>query len=243
MVFLATEVVKWKHISPLTATVDLTLWVELLMMLCGVEVDPRGVPKACCFLSEIRLNQAAVVHTHAWEKPRLPVTEHNLWALLCSTESRCISYCRIKFVILKISSTFSGGFHAAEYLLTAAHCTLMHDWPLGMKKGIYSHVSQLTLCLFLTSHIFLFSYSSTFYIFISSALKRSDGGFCQESAKNCRYVCSLKEFVEFISKLRLCKFALLHSFENVPKNRLKYLQASFFFFFFLSVYHINLPPR
>ena len=65
MVFSATEVVKWKHISPLTATVDLTPCVELLMMLCSVEVDRRGVPKACCFLSEIRLNQAALVHTHA----------------------------------------------------------------------------------------------------------------------------------------------------------------------------------
>lgn len=65
MVFSATEVVKWKHISPLTATVDLTPCVELLMMLCGVEVDRGGVPKACCFLSEIRLNQAALVHTHA----------------------------------------------------------------------------------------------------------------------------------------------------------------------------------
>lgn len=62
---LPLKVEKWKHISPLTAAVDLTPCVELLMMLCGVEVDRRGVPEACCFLSEIRLNQAALVHAHA----------------------------------------------------------------------------------------------------------------------------------------------------------------------------------
>lgn len=61
----ATEGVKWKPISLLTATVDLTPRVQLLMMLCCVEVDRGGVPKACCFLSEIRLNQAALVHSHA----------------------------------------------------------------------------------------------------------------------------------------------------------------------------------
>lgn len=60
---------KWKHISPLTAAVGLTPCAELLMLLYGVEVDRRGVPEACCVLSEIRLNQAALVHTHAWEKP------------------------------------------------------------------------------------------------------------------------------------------------------------------------------
>lgn len=64
-----SEVVKWKHISPLTATVDLTPCIELLMMLYSIEVDQGGVPKACCFLSEIRLNQAGLIHTHAWEKP------------------------------------------------------------------------------------------------------------------------------------------------------------------------------
>lgn len=65
MALSATEVVKWKPISPLTATVDLTPLSLLLMMLCGAEVDHGAVPKACCFLSEIRLNQAAQIHSHA----------------------------------------------------------------------------------------------------------------------------------------------------------------------------------
>lgn len=164
MVFLATEVVKWKHISPLTATVDLTLWVELLMMLCGVEVDPRGVPKACCFLSEIRLNQAAVVHTHAWEKPRLPVTEHNLWALLCSTESRCISYCRIKFVILKISSTFLGTLLNICSLQHTVHWCMTGHWE--WKRGFihmflswhYVYFSLHTFSYFPTVPLFTYSF-------------------------------------------------------------------------------------
>lgn len=56
MDFPATEVAKWKHISPLTAAAEPTLWVELLVMLCVLEVEHWGVPEACCLLSKIRLN-------------------------------------------------------------------------------------------------------------------------------------------------------------------------------------------
>lgn len=146
---LPLKVEKWNHISPLTAAAALTPWVELLMMLCSVEVDRRGVPEACCFLSEIRLNRAALVHTHAWEKPGLPVTDHNLWALLCITASRFISHCRIKYMLFSERLNLPWGrFYAVEYLLTVAHCRLVLFWPLGMETKLHCACMLLSFLLF-----------------------------------------------------------------------------------------------
>lgn len=50
MIFSATEVVKWKHISPLTATVDLTPLSWAAYDVARRRGGPRERPKGLLFL-------------------------------------------------------------------------------------------------------------------------------------------------------------------------------------------------
>lgn len=114
-------------------------------------------------------------------------------------------------------------------------CSLQHTvhWCMTghweWKRG-FIHMFLSWHCVYFSLHTFSYFPKIPLFTYSFHQPLKDQMEVFGKSLQRIAVICSLKKFVEFISKLRLCKFVLLHSSENVPKNRWKYLQATSFFF-------------